>query len=411
MPVSALIISLGSSPDPIIKTIDSFQPEIICCLASQGSVTLYGQIQSTVCHKPVDGWHLILTADHESFGACYEAALNCLRIVTERGCRGNEILVDITGGTKVMSAGLAAATMPEGCQINYVSGSRREKDGLGAVCTGTEYHRTEDSIYNQLAIEEHKGIVLFFQRAHFSAARTLADQALAKARPDQQVYFKALTHVLEGFELWDRFDHRAAYRLLDQGARELTQYRQICRLGKSAFLDGIHADICFLARLLDESGGGKRLCRLSMIDLIANAERRALEGFFDDAVARLYRAIEMQAQIALVERGIQTNDVSPEAIPPTIRDELLAAHKGRDGRIRLPLQAAYRMLDAFGDPVGKAFMKDCRINGLLNARNSSILAHGFQPVKQDTYSKLLAITLSTARIDVNELPKLPKIDI
>ncbi len=40
-----------------------------------------------------------------------------------------------------------------------------------------------------------------------------------------------------------------------------------------------------------------------MIDLLRNAERRAARGRYDDAAARLYRALEMLAQMRMGARS------------------------------------------------------------------------------------------------------------
>ena len=54
-----------------------------------------------------------------------------------------------------------------------------------------------------------------------------------------------------------------------------------------------------------------------LFDLWRNAERRAAQGRYDDAVARVYRLLEWSAQWLLRSRcGIDTGDVSPERVPP-----------------------------------------------------------------------------------------------
>lgn len=52
--------------------------------------------------------------------------------------------------------------------------------------------------------------------------------------------------------------------------------------------------ILALVAITKENGGYEQVQ-----DLILNAERRAVQERYDDAVARLYRAVEMVAQVRL----------------------------------------------------------------------------------------------------------------
>lgn len=58
-----------------------------------------------------------------------------------------------------------------------------------------------------------------------------------------------------------------------------------------------------------------------MVDLLANAKRRKDEGRIDDAVARLYRAIEVVAQVALKDRhGFKSSEKVPlDRVPEALR--------------------------------------------------------------------------------------------
>ncbi|MGQ9779365.1 MAG: TIGR02710 family CRISPR-associated CARF protein [Bacillota bacterium] len=172
---------------------------------------------------------------------------------------------------------------------------------------------------------------------------------------------------------------------------------------------GRPGNLDFLATLEEASDKGRKIGRLHVVDLIANAGRRAAEGAYDDAVARLYRALEMRAQVALAERGINTGDVKPEEIPAVIREEMTARHRGSDGKIRLPLHASYQLLAALGDPIGLAYMGEKRAPALLEARNNSILAHGRRPVTPEIYRGMLEIALALTEVKEDELPRMPSL--
>jgi hypothetical protein len=62
--------------------------------------------------------------------------------------------------------------------------------------------------------------------------------------------------------------------------------------------------------------------RCKMIDLIANARRRAEEGFYDDAVGRLYRTMEMLAQFELLTKYDQdTSDIDLSKVAYVLSEE------------------------------------------------------------------------------------------
>lgn len=76
------------------------------------------------------------------------------------------------------------------------------------------------------------------------------------------------------------------------------------------------------------------------------------------------------------------------------------------GKLRLPLYAAYRLLQALDAPEGAAyFAREEAFKGLLSARNYSLLAHGLQPVSAGTYDSFKALLSKAFSLD--ELPTFP----
>jgi CRISPR-associated protein (TIGR02710 family) len=151
-------------------------------------------------------------------------------------------------------------------------------------------------------------------------------------------------------------------------------------------------------------------------DLLGNARRRKNEARCDDGVARLYRAIESIAQIALAERhGIpSTEAVALERVPESLRDRWVRSAK--DGKLHLGLQNAFALLDELGDQIGKAFyalgLHDTQ-RSPLSARNQSILAHGFQPVGFKVFDQLWSAAMKLGNFsndDLSEFPHLSRPD-
>ena len=105
--------------------------------------------------------------------------------------------------------------------------------------------------------------------------------------------------------------------------------------------------------------------------------------------------------------GVSTDDVESNQLPEALRSEFEQKYGDpREGKIRLPLFAAYRLLDALGDALGQRFMgRQEEILKLLSLRNLSPLGHGENPVGQEGYARFRALLVELLEIDEAALPK------
>jgi CRISPR-associated protein (TIGR02710 family) len=137
-------------------------------------------------------------------------------------------------------------------------------------------------------------------------------------------------------------------------------------------------------RLSDNNPAKRDAARL--FDLYLNAQRRASQGRYDDAIARVYRLIEWTAQWLLETRcGIRTGDIKPEQLP-----ESMPLKSNRDGKIQAGLFEAWQLVKLKTDGAAARFIAE-QENTLLNhtkIRNGSILAHGFAPIKHTEWQTL-----------------------
>ncbi len=151
--------------------------------------------------------------------------------------------------------------------------------------------------------------------------------------------------------------------------------------GKVRVLQGLEALLPHLKATVE--AGGKPTFAL-LRDLLANAERRAELGRFDDALARLYRALELAAEADIHERlGLVLKDHQtwPEGFPQSLRERLLKPR----GLMDL-LEAAFELDLAFGQQgtlAQRLFGEKNRLQALLQRRHESILAHGTRPVERE----------------------------
>jgi hypothetical protein len=80
----------------------------------------------------------------------------------------------------------------------------------------------------------------------------------------------------------------------------------------------------------------------------------------------------------------------------------------QDGKIRLPLFAAYRLLAGLEDDLGQRFMaRQEEILKLLSLRNLSPLGHGENAVGQEGYMRFRAVLVELLEIEAQDLPRFP----
>jgi CRISPR-associated protein (TIGR02710 family) len=227
-------------------------------------------------------------------------------------------------------------------------------------------------------------------------------------RDDRKSELSVLEQLAHAFAAWERFDHKGAASAFRNVEKRGNDLRSV--LGRDR-ADRILGDVGRFAAHLGEIHNATPPSRHHVVDLLANAQRRNQEGRIDDAVARLYRAVEAHAQVALRDfHGIaSTANVPLDRIPLSLRQQW--EPKAREGSVPLGLQDAYALLDALEDQVGKAFM-DARLDAAhspLTARNRSILAHGFDRVSPEVFERLWKATLTLVDCQQTDLPCFPRL--
>jgi CRISPR-associated protein (TIGR02710 family) len=291
-----------------------------------------------------------------------------------------DIVADYTSGTKSMSAGLFASAVSLGIgRLSYVHG---ERDKDGRVISGKE--RVTTLTPSEMFFERRllDSINLFNHFQYRGSLRVLMELKENKLKPEQREEVEFLMNLIEGYHLWDRFYLKEASDKLSLASKSKSMANKY----------GISK------KLTNAIGVLKREQHfyyepLRALDLIANAERRMEVGRFDDATARLYRTVEFMVQSVLYrEYEIETKNVDLEKIPEILRGKY-ECFMDSSGKISLPLARSYELLkdlgNEFGKKVSKEFDKEGRLNKFLYARNNSILAHGFDPIKEKTAREFL----------------------
>lgn len=376
-----LFCTVGGSHEPIIAAIGNAQPAYICFICSEddpasGKPGSYVQITGkgkiikanfkdekptlpnipTQLSLPDTSFEVLEIPPDDLDAACsiIRQRLGALRLRFP----GHRLLADYTGGTKTMTAALVVAALEEGAALQVVTGSRvdlvKVRSGMESVFQApTEQIRVERALAP-------------FRAAWSRYAYAEAAQGCARITLPQDRQLRAEVQIWrdlsKALDAWDRFDHAQALDIMDT-------YSQ--RLGP------VRPDLLQTLRGLNAAESSERREALRLFDLWRNAERRAAQGRYDDAVARIYRLLEWSAQWLLRRHlGIDTADVSPERLPPDF-----AVQPNRDGKYQLALFQAWQLAGTIAGPVA-AFVDSQlrRMQHLVHIRNYSILAHGFAPI-------------------------------
>lgn len=394
---NAMIFSVGGSPEPIVTSLCHYRPEYVVFFTSAQSVELLGIIKDRLRAEGITfSNENVVAADAQDLIACYERALECLDRALAKGRTPSDILVDFTGGTKIMSVALALATMGRGCRFSYVGGSERTKDGLGLVVTGAERLLRQADPFHLYAHHERRKLAWYFQHYQFEAAQTVL-QALLTRYPSgpMHVAFSMLSQVARGYAAWERFHYDEALRVLKSALRS---WRQAVEANPSILYAEARPVLERNVAWLEQLGTHTRHFRCPhadlVTDMIANAERRAEEGKYDDAVVRLYRALELGAQTAVFRRlRCETSAVPADRLPEALRaDYVRRGYEVQPGVFQLPMEASYRLLAELGEPEGLSFLERQEdMRKIQSARNFSMLAHGLNPTTREAYDSLHTI--------------------
>jgi CRISPR-associated protein (TIGR02710 family) len=405
-----MLMTLGGSPEPLRKSIETNKPERVIFLASHDSVSLAGEVFKDLEIKPSATYEI--TEDPNLLYECYKAARRCVERVKKSEISQNKVTVDYTGGTKVMTAALILATVGLSYKFSYVGGENRNKNGVGTVIDGHEKMFEEMSPWSIFAEEERRKVITLFNSRRFSAVIQIIDQAFERELPTQiRNYFVFVQPLAQGLLKWDQFEHKSALRYLDKGISLLRDYIDDYpdKTLETFFKQFGHCKKQ-LETVFVSTDGLNRKDLVLIEDLLNNARRKISDKRYDDAAARIYRALELYGQILFEEAAGCSNDkVKTEIIPEELKEEFVRKYRDSQTRyLKLPLTATFKFLQIKGHEAGfRFFEREKEIKNIQSNRNSSILAHGIKPVTENAINSIFKAVTDFVQIrSFFDFPKL-----
>ncbi|MEW6278805.1 MAG: TIGR02710 family CRISPR-associated CARF protein [Candidatus Eremiobacterota bacterium] len=379
--MQVLLVTVGGSFRPVLTSIQMLQPDrVVFVVTGDSAAQVNGPgkpcregetaLPNLLTQLEWEGEYELCQVSPDDVSGVYREV--CQRIERYRS-DGHDLRADYTGGTKSMSVGLAAAAIDHEVDLYLTTGPRTN---LVRVDHG---ELTELSFAARIRVERmlRETLPSHLQSYDYAAAGRLLKQLLLSRHlaRDVREHVRWVAQWCSAFEAWDRFDHEAARKSLQPFKRYPETRRRVQE-----------AERILQSRQHLEDGGPlkKHTSGYEVLeDLLLNAERRAVVQRYDDAVGRLYRSLELLAQLRLwMAFGLKTGDVERAKLPEAVREKFPGEEK-----VVLGLERSFTLLADLGDePLGALWLERAgELKNALQVRNHSIFAHGFQPVHRGLY--------------------------
>lgn len=406
-----IVVSVGGTPQPVIQALLKRKPGRVLFVVSESSdEDVEGRILPELAgYRPQ--YSKVVLSDPQDVGACYHAIRKAVGDwLAAWKLDPSQVYVDITGGMKTMSAALALAGVEYCDDITYVGGSNREAE-TGRVVSGSEEMVESKNPWRTYAVrdlERANELLRAYQADAASAVLRAAAERCDASRKRRLNAFAALTEALGRS---DRFEFGKAYNILKDRRNDLElslEYETFLKV------DGLWRH---WAAVRDEVNEDKKTPgRATLLELFANADRRAGQGRYDDAVGRLYRAVELRAQQLVKQAfGAELGKPSLDDFPSARREEVRAALRepgSADGRYELSLRQLFRALEFSDDAELRAQAGSYEsVRRPLQDRNSSLLAHGVKPVAEPSFRSLRQAALAVCAVTEADIPGWPELTL
>ena len=428
-----LITSVGDSPEPVATSIYYWQPKRILFVQSDdiadGPDRVLSELKKKGYKLSREQYKKIELSDTLNFSKCVLEMVNELTPTVADWCATGEdfeCIVDFTGGTKCMSCALTlVARTWRKSSFSYV---------VGDISSGSEQIVHSANPWNALGYQAVEDAKEAFDRNAFSEGSRMLTKARDEIRDNGALAraLNALAMFMDAYDLWSRFEYGKAFRRFEICEGEMNNLVASLQPISRRCIASHIGEAKFRLKTLKERSD--RPTRELLEDLIADASRRRHEGRHVDAVARLYRAVELMAQLRMWKKyGISTSNVLIDELPKSMRARLgehsedctvtprcpiallrlsiWSKTQSTGETVALGLQESYEFLIQKSDPLGKRF-KSLRWNGSkspLSMRNNSIAGHGFAPVSEKISDELWKGTLELAELSEEQVFRFPRL--
>lgn len=419
-PVECMILSVGTSYEPLVLDIKLMEPRRVLFLYTEKSEQYLDKV---VRYCGLNAARYEKSLVHET------EPLDIYREIKRAFLKWNKpekIFIDFTGGTKAMSAAAAMAGAMIGVQLVYVGCTNYLAD-FRKPDPGTErlfYIDNPLEVFGDIEIE--KALTLFGEYNYSGAGERLAVLKESIPEPNIRQELNFAYCLARSYEAWDALDFPLAYANIQNLNREIRRDRRTHKhFLLMDFADHLEKQEEVLSRLMripELVARKKQMEILSvpeymtplMFTMYMNAYVREQQEKFDMATLLMYRLLEMIEQRRLAQYGLYVSKMDylnisynleqrPDMEGRTqeerfeqLKNDINNIKKALYGKCgngylsdQVSLLEGFVILQALGDPIsmmenGRHMDMLRRMRSMVFLRNNSIFAHGLGPVgKQD----------------------------
>ena len=421
--VHHLVVSVGTSYEPVVLNISLMKPDKILFLYTETSHTTLNKIVEYCELKPTD---------YEKKQVSEVDPIDIYREIKNAYLAWNRperMYIDFTGGTKAMSAACALAGAMVDVQMVYVASDdylvdfRKPNPGSEKLV----YVENPLSVFGEL--ETEKALELFYEYNFVGAAEKidLIKENIPNPNKRQELTFIHLLSLAYG--CWDSLDFSGAYKSMKELCRQLDRdgrnFASNILVKKSDVLNRQKQYLEILSQIgalirkkkQREILNNREMIIALMFSMGMNAMTRQEQGKNDMATLLMYRLLEMIEQRRLSRYNLFVSDMDYDNVMPDLsltpelkgvssgekikymRGEVLEIRKkvfGDRASDYLPnpvsLLDGFILLSALRDPIIYREGTE-RINllkkmrSMVYLRNNSIFAHGLGPVALADYER------------------------
>jgi len=407
----ALLIAIGKNSEAAVACINHLSPELLCFfLEDSAKETIESLVQPQITKMP-QRWDWILTPDADNCPQSHQAITrNLPNILKAWNVKPGELVVDFNAATPAMAAAVALASRTFTSKVIQLGKANGATSGSKTIIVGGEPKTIEEcNPWNEEAIGARQEVAQFFNHGAYPEAAKKFRQIEGLVSGSFKPLYHALGDVAEGYALWESFHYREAWDKLKTSLKSL----ELSSLwdgpsGLSVVLGSIKTNASFLESIVLDPDEVKHGIAL---DLLAHARRRAERDHnIEVALQTLFRSLEAFAQKHLLKQyKIKTWDVRIEQLPEALQEACQSGMLDNiDGKYKLTLQAQFRTLAGFNDPMGQLFVTEWpKMKTLFDSINQSILGHGFHTTKLERFHQFYTFVLKLTKVQESSLPRFP----
>jgi CRISPR-associated protein (TIGR02710 family) len=367
----------------MITSIKDARPDFIVFFISENSLVTIDFIKEKALEELYDefiegeDYKLVYLKNIDSLSLCFKQMESEI-LEYEKDYR---ILVDYTSGTKTMSVAMAVSAAFYNKEIYSVGGSRKG----GIISSGTETIKSQNLyfIYDRMRINKLKE---YFNNNRFDTGLDLIEEIV-----DPEFEKDKVSSLFKAYSYWDNVNFEESYNIMKDLDASYVFFKPLAKQ--------IKINKIALGNILRSYSKNLKSCYI-LASLLNNAKRRYEEHKYDDAIARLYRSLELIGQISLEKYGLDSSDIDVEILEKKgVSSEFICElEKTRtDGKIKIGLVKDFLLLDELGNDMGKYYKEnENRINNMTKKRNDSILAHGLESQTRDDYEQFETVVIDLA---------------